>query len=238
MSAVVTGLDLGVDRRGRAYGAIIEVWDACDNVASYGEVAIRTVPLPRILVTEVYSNPPGSASEEKNQEFVEVANVSPTSTYDLSLLSLAELDLVTGAVVASMDLSAYIDGDTTFLAPGRRAVIAGREFDPAAVAVRQGTLVMVDASTSRSTLLGGLSASRDSRKVVALLNGPAQTTPAVVSTYRAPEEHYAPSNTLPEGLSAERLNLTDPDATATWCHSVGAPTPGWENSVEGRVGCP
>jgi hypothetical protein len=238
MSAVVTGLDLGVDRLGRSYGAMIEVWDACDNVATYGELTLRTVPLPRILVTEVYNNPPGSATDEKNQEFVEVTNVSPVATYDLSVLSLAALDRVTGEVLASMALSPYVAGESTFLPPSKRAVIGGRQFDPAAVEVRQGTVVMVDASTSRTTLLGGLSASRDSRRLIALLNGPVETTPAVVTLYRAPEELYAPSNTFPEGVSAERLNLTDPDATATWCRSNGAPTPGWENTVEGRAGCP
>ncbi|MBI5494763.1 MAG: hypothetical protein HY904_07020 [Deltaproteobacteria bacterium] len=236
-SVVATGLDLGLTWQGNTYGGRLELTDDFGNTSLYGEFTLTTVLLPRLKVTEVYNNPPGGPTEEKALEFVEVANTSEATTYDLATMSLAAQDPATGVITADMDLVAYAGG-SSLLPPGERAVLGGRLLDPGALGVSAGTVVMLDADTSRETFLRGLSSGADSRKVLALYAGGVGTGAPRVSFYSAPVDLYAPGSTFPEGVSAERLDLVTADADAAWCHSPGGPTPGRANSVEGLPACP
>lgn len=233
----ITGLDLGPQSSGQAYGALLEFWDAFGNTSRFGEFTLTTVRLPRIVITEVYANPPGS--EEELSEFIEIINTSTTESYDLSRLSLATHALDdTITRVSTMNLGPYFGGASTMLAPGKRAIVGGAQFDPATVNAPQDVLVMIDAEV-RTTFLGGLSATRTSRKYIALYNGDQDDVQApLIALYRAPEELYNDSSSFPEGRSAERLNLADNDFLVPWCHSVGPPTPGLPNSVDGQAACP
>ncbi len=230
----VTGLDLGGSGSGRTYGGLLEVTDDFGNTSVYGEFELRTVLLPRLRITEVYPNPPG---DEKTQEFVEILNTSDVTSYDLAGMYLAAQDPATGNVTASLPLVGY-NGGTTLLPPGRRAVVGSRAFDPGLTGVAADATVLIDGETSRSTLLGGLSSGRDSRKVVALFAGAPNEDAARITFYRAPPDIYAPGNTFPEGATAERLDETGDDDEATWCQSPAGPTPGRPNGVAGLAACP
>lgn len=235
-AAVATGLDLGVDGTGRTYGGMLELTDDFGNTHVFGEFVLRTVVLPKLRISEVYNNPPGASADEKTSEFVELANISTSATYDLSRMVLATLDRTTGAVSSSMTLRAL--GASSLLAPGKFAVLGGSQFDPSSVQTAADAVVMVDAVSSRSTLLGGLSASASSAKPLALFDGdPAQGAP-LVTLFQPPLELYAPSSTFPEGVSAERLMLTSADDAAVWCQSQAGPSPGLTNSVDGLAACP
>jgi hypothetical protein len=233
-SVVASGLDLGPGGTGRTYGALLEVTDDFGNTSVYGEFPLVTLLLPKLRITEVYNNPPG---EENTQEFVEIANISDAVAYDLNGMALATVDPLTGNVASQMQLAPYANG-TMLLQPGKRAVVGGRAFDPGVVGVSQDAVVVIDASTSRSTLLGGLTSGRSTRKQIALYSGPPDQDAARISFFSAPADIYAPGSTFPEGVSAERLVLTSDDDTAVWCQSRNGPSPGRPNSVEGLSACP
>ena len=236
-TATATGLDLGLSGTGRSYGALLELTDDFGNTAAYGEFTLVTVLLPKIRITEVYNNPPGTSSEEKTQEFVELVNISATTTYDLATMQLAKLDLVTGAVLSKLGMVG-LAGTTSLLAPGGYAVVGGTQFDPISVGTDQSATVVVDSNDGRTTLLGGLSSSKTSRKILALFDGDPDSGAPEVTRYRAPEELYAPSSTFPEGTTAERLSLTEADDVVAWCISPNGPTPGRVNTVDGLAACP
>ena len=230
---VVDGLDLG-DGSGRNYAYVIESMDLFDNPPLLvGPGQIRTQRLPKLVINEVYPNPPpGAAGEaEKVYEFIEIFNNSGSETYDLGGMSLRKLDGSSSATLAAM-----IPEAGTLLGPGAFAVAAARDvFDPAAQGVPSATLLLTDANTGRSTLLSGLDNSNTARKAIGLFQGPADDDAApMISSYGAPEALYD----FVEGLSAERLSPDAPDLDRNWCLSQGAPTPGRNNTVLGLSACP
>jgi hypothetical protein len=233
----VDGLDLGTGA-GRTYYYAIE---SVDNFANPPMVAgpyiFETLRLPRLAVNEVYVNPPpGPANEsEADYEFVEIFNFSTTESYDLSTFSLREID---GS--AALDLTAMHDGGSTSLAPGAYAVIGARDrLNTTALAVPASALLLTDAVRTRTTLLGGLKNSVDTRKQIGLYQGLVSVASApLVSSYSAPAALYDSSGNFPEGVSAERLGPSAPDLDSSWCHGQGAPTPGLANSVLGLSTCP
>lgn len=236
-AATATGLDLGAGLTGRTYGALLELTDDFGNTSVFGEFTLRTVALPKVRITEVYNNPPGPSTDEKTSEFIELQNLSDTTTYDLSRMVLATLDRTSGAVVSKMGLTGLAGSPSTLAARGF-AVAGGTQFDPSSVGAAQGAVVVVDNQSSRSTLLGGLSAARDSARPIALFDGDPDNGAPLVSLFNAPQDLYAPSSTFPEGASAERLDPADDDETAVWCHSQNGPTPGRVNGVNGLSACP
>jgi hypothetical protein len=177
-----------------------------------GEEPSEPTPIPAgaIQIVEVSANPPGSASEEKPYEFIEILNTSEN-----------ELEL-TGCTIGDdpspdapgVDPLEYLSGDggcasLTCLAPGRRAIIVGQGY---AGPVGAGLVLATDDSTIAD---GGLT----------------NTEPAVlrdalgtqVSSYRLwpdPSGEPLPSDEQP----LHRIDPAAPDEPQSWVSAP--PTPG------------
>lgn len=188
-------------------------WVSCLPTPGDGEAPLEpSAPIPAggLAITEVWANPPGSSSEEKHYEYIEIENITEEQ---LELSGCTVADSIEQDPTGE-DPLLYLAGEggcesPTCLAPGRRALIVGNAFagDPG-----QALLLAVDDSTIAD---GGLT---NTEPVV--LRDPERT---IISTYRVwPDPSGAPLPTLE--LPLHRSSADAEDAPESW--SSGDPTPG------------
>lgn len=221
---MLTGL-----RPATTYSFRIVSKDMSGNV-TYGDIrSFTTEEPPVVVISEIFATPQG-LSDPNEGKFVEIFNGGdePVDLAGWGLARCAE-SACTSVPSSPWTFRPLVTGGSLVLAPGAYAVAGGDKFNPAAMKVPDGTLLLRGSTT---TLISNtVSASTANSFALVSVNG------EVVSTYRA---HLGTPNTGGRaGKSFERKDPLGPDTVDNWLLSTAAiasapgnfATPGRPNSA-------
>lgn len=193
-------------------------WIACtpnpgllDSGAEGPDEPIEPEPIPpgALVIVEVWANPPGSSTQEKSYEFVEIVNISE-NPLDLAGCRVGDDPLFDAPGVDPLE---YLAGDggcesPTCLAPGARAIVVGQGY----LGESNGALVLAVDDTTIAN--GGLT----NTEPVVLWDARGQQ----LSSYRLwPEPTGEPLPNDEQPL--HRIDPTAEDAPQSWISAPPSP---------------